>query len=343
MLQQTVIKAVIPAYERFIARFPNIEALAQAAEEDVRQASRGLGYYRRFRMLHEAAQMLVHRKSADGLSSADIAFWPQNFKEWLELPGVGTYTGAAIASIAFQEAVPVVDGNVERVYCRLMDIREEPNQSYLKKAFFDLGLTLISQKDPGNFNQALMELGQRVCTKLSPQCSICPLQQFCLAFARNSQSEAPKTKTRPQATELRGVILIACYGKKIGLIQRPEAARFLAGHTGFLTGFMDTEDKISWDGQPIRRTKLANRLNEQFHGKIKHTITRFRMEMDVRSFQPKNVEDYEWLSPHEVEPKLIANLDRKAWRVFEKSRIDESPLFGRKRPARSLVASESHV
>ncbi|MFW7377382.1 MAG: A/G-specific adenine glycosylase [Oligoflexus sp.] len=313
MLQQTVIKAVIPAYERFMIRFPRIEDLAAASEEEVRLASRGLGYYRRFRMLHQAAQKLV-ADHPDCDSSAK-EFWPQDFRSWQEQPGVGSYTAAAIASIAFHEAVPVVDGNVERVFCRLLDIREEPGQNYLKKAFFQLGLHVIAKSEPGNFNQALMELGQRVCSKASPQCSICPIKGHCLAFANKSQSLAPKTKTRAIATEMQGFLLIAKKRGRIGLSMRPSEARFLGGHLGFVTAFKSEDGIINWDGH--KSANLSTKELGTTIGHIKHTITRFKLAMEVRIVEPKNAAGYEWLRPNEVEERLVSNLDRKAWQRYE--------------------------
>ena len=125
MLQQTVIKAVLPIYERFLKQFPTHEALAAATTEEVRLAVRGLGYYRRFDALHRACQKLT--ATGEGL--------PRNHEKWLDLPGVGPYTAAAIASITADEPHGVVDGNVERVFCRLLDIRSEPNLPHLKKSF----------------------------------------------------------------------------------------------------------------------------------------------------------------------------------------------------------------
>ena len=118
MLQQTVIKAVIPAYERFLKCFPDVHSLANANEDDVRLASRGLGYYRRFKLMHQGAKYL---------SLNPEKLWPQTFAQWKEISGIGDYTAAAISSICFDDCSPVVDGNVERVFCRLFDIRLEPN------------------------------------------------------------------------------------------------------------------------------------------------------------------------------------------------------------------------
>lgn len=310
MLQQTVIKAVIPAYERFIAQFPNLESLVAASEEQVRQASRGLGYYRRFRMMHQAAKVLLEQQAAEP------GYWPRSFQDWQKLPGIGSYTAAAIASIAFDEAVPVVDGNVKRVFCRLLDIREEPDRSYLKNYFFDLGLDLISKKEPGNFNQAVMELGQTLCTKQSPSCELCPLSFCCLARERQSQAEAPKTKSRPTPTQMRGYLLIATEKGRVGLLKRPEKAKFLPGHLGFVTGFIQDNEELTWDGHEARKFPSEQKPSL---GKIRHTITRYRLELDVRLFRPQNRREYTWIAEEEVEERLVANLDRKAWQLAQRT------------------------
>lgn len=161
MLQQTLIKSVMPVYERFLKQFPSPLALAEAPQEDVRLAVRGLGYYRRFDFLHKACRQLQMEKKP----------LPASYEGWLELPGIGPYTAAAMASITLGLPHGVVDGNVERVFCRLLDIRTEPNLPALKKRFKKIMDDICQIGSAGDVNQAVMELGQLICTPSSPLCS----------------------------------------------------------------------------------------------------------------------------------------------------------------------------
>jgi A/G-specific adenine glycosylase len=181
MLQQTRVAAVIDRFREFLARFPSVESLASAAEQDVLALWSGLGYYRRARMMHSAAK-LVATSERRGL--------PASSAELRALPGIGAYTAAAIASIAYGERVSVVDGNVERVLCRLMGWSADTSAS-LKRKVQHLAVQLVDPQQPGDFNQALMELGATVCLPRSPRCSSCPLHAQCLTRGEH--------KTRPRA------------------------------------------------------------------------------------------------------------------------------------------------
>jgi A/G-specific adenine glycosylase len=172
MLQQTRVAVVIERYQAFMARFPTLPSLAEAPEQDVLALWSGLGYYRRARMLHKAAQFIAgqQRDNLPG-SSAELRL----------LPGIGAYTAAAIASIAFGEPVAVVDGNVERVICRLEGWEFAPGASAaaIKRNIQDVATQLLDPTQPGDFNQAMMELGASVCLPRNPQCLVCPLADEC--------------------------------------------------------------------------------------------------------------------------------------------------------------------
>ena len=170
MLQQTTVKAVIPYYEKFLARWPTVEALAAADQEDVLAEWAGLGYYSRARNLHACAKDIVASYSGK---------FPKTSAALRELPGVGPYTAAAIASIAFGEKITPVDGNVERVTARLFAVTLPLPAA--KKELGRLSSTLTPAHRPGDFAQALMDLGATVCTPRSPSCLVCPLQQDCHA------------------------------------------------------------------------------------------------------------------------------------------------------------------
>lgn len=188
MLQQTRVDTVVPYYERWMQSFPTVDALASATQDDVLKHWEGLGYYSRARNLHGAAIMV--RERFEGVV-------PQTRAELRMLPGVGTYTSGAIASIAFGERVPAVDGNVRRILARLCD-EPSPSPSYLER---HAGV-LLDPERPGDFNQALMDLGATVCTPRQPDCDACPWAGMCRAKARGTVDLRPLRKTRPRVPEI---------------------------------------------------------------------------------------------------------------------------------------------
>ena len=181
MLQQTRVAAVVDRYQAFMERFPDVFALAEAAEQEVLGLWSGLGYYRRARMLHKAAQVVA---------STGRGIMPGTAAELLALPGIGSYTAAAIASIAYNQPVAVVDGNVERVLCRIggwdADGGHEPRVQ-------ELAGRLVDPDRPGDFNQAMMELGATVCLPRNPQCLVCPVAEHCRT--RGEHRTAPRART----------------------------------------------------------------------------------------------------------------------------------------------------
>ncbi len=312
MLQQTTIQAVLPAYARFFETFPDIVALAKAEEEEVRLACRGLGYYRRFRFLHQAAQELVRR---DPKGHA----WPKDFKTWRELPGIGDYTAAAISSIAFGYAKGVVDGNVERVLCRLLDLRVVVDASW-KRSFQKVVDALIDPEAPGDFNQAFMELGQTVCTKQNPDCSRCPLHKVCQAAQNQSQHLAPQPKPPMAFEDVSLHLWILEHKGKIGLATRHDEARFLKGSLGFPTAHEGKRGRFTWDSE------VTCEPSPMILGPFRHSITKHKIEAKVHLYKlSKPLPELEWTPHEEVETRLLANLDRKAWKLYEKHRTRLDP------------------
>ncbi|MBC7662126.1 MAG: A/G-specific adenine glycosylase [Chitinophagaceae bacterium] len=315
MLQQTTIQAVLPAYHRFLDNFPNLFRLSQGTEDQIRQACRGLGYYRRFRMLHEAAKVLT----AGMRSEQDPVPWPRDFISWKALPGIGDYTAAAIASIAFGVPKAVVDGNVERVFCRLFNLQVVPDQKW-KKVFQGVGDTLIPHDAPSDFNQGLMELGQAICIKQNPKCSICPVQNFCEAYAKGTQALAPAAKNKMVFEELRIHLFIVEKRGRLGLLQRKPSAKFLKGSWSFPNAIEASDQSLLWETDRIR-VGDAKRL-----GVVKHGITKHKLEVVVSKVDVD--EDYpgmRWFGEDEVEEALVSNMDRKALRLFLKVR-EKTPL-----------------
>lgn len=241
MLQQTRVETVIPYYRRWMARFPTVDALAAADGEDVLQLWKGLGYYSRARNLHRAARIV--RGRFDGRLPGSVA-------ELEELPGVGPYTAGAVASIAFDRPVPAVDGNVRRVLCRLLDL-PDPRPAELR----DRATALVAPDRPGDFNQALMELGARVCTPSSPECGRCPLSGECLARARGTVPERPPSRSRGPVPTTEVAAAVAVDGGRVLVARRPED-----GLLGGMWEFPGAEPREGEDVAAAARRAVEERL-----------------------------------------------------------------------------------
>lgn len=201
MLQQTRVEAVLPRYEAFVARFPNPGALADASEDEVLAAWAGLGYYGRARALHRAARQLA----AEGRGI------PETAESLRRLPGIGDYTAAAIASIAFGEPAVAVDGNVRRVLSRLFMVEGFRGRAPFEGRIRELADRLMDAdgaRDPGDWNQALMELGATVCTPAVPRCGRCPVREFCWSRVAGRQTEFPERPPRPPAVSVRLAVAV---------------------------------------------------------------------------------------------------------------------------------------
>ena len=173
MLQQTQVATVIPYFHRFLQRFPTLRSLADADEQEVLRLWQGLGYYSRARNLQKAAQVIC--RDFEGTL-------PCTATALLSLPGVGPYTAGAIASIAFGQRAPILDGNVQRVLCRLDCIRTDPRDPPTRQHLWDRAEQILPDRRLGDFNSALMELGATICTPRNPQCLLCPVRSHCQAF-----------------------------------------------------------------------------------------------------------------------------------------------------------------
>jgi A/G-specific adenine glycosylase len=208
MLQQTRIAAVMPYYERFLDRFPNVESLAAARPQEVLKLWSGLGYYSRARNLHLAAKEIVAHH--DGK-------FPRTLNAALELPGIGAYTAAAVLSIAYDVPLAVLDGNVARVLARLHATRGDLRAPRTWRALTETADQLLARKFPSDWNQALMELGEVICTPKSPRCLVCPVVQSCQAYAQGITREipAPRRKRAPVSITIAAVILCDPQGRTL--------------------------------------------------------------------------------------------------------------------------------
>jgi A/G-specific adenine glycosylase len=209
MLQQTRVAAVLEHYRIFLERFPNVVALAKASEDAVLAAWSGLGYYRRARMLHQCAREIVQRQRGR---------FPENSAALEKLPGIGRYTAAAVASIAFAEPVAVVDGNVERVLQRIT------GSNFTARQCWERAEEMLSKARPGDFNQAMMELGATVCLPREPRCVECPVRQWCV-----TQGEAPRAKASPRQNKRQIWCALERRDGQVRLVKRPGKASLMAG------------------------------------------------------------------------------------------------------------------
>ena len=223
MLQQTRAETVVSYYERFLARYPDVYALADAPEEELLKAWEGLGYYSRARNLQKAARILMERGGA----------LPASYEELLALPGIGEYTAGAVASIAFGLPVPAVDGNVMRVLARLLAIDTDVLRPAAKKAFTAIAREMIPRDQPGTFNQAVMELGETLCLpNTQPKCGECPLRNVCKAHSLGRERDYPvrspkKARTVEERTVL--VLLAMLGGERRVLLHKRSGSGLLAG------------------------------------------------------------------------------------------------------------------
>ena len=247
MLQQTRVEAVKPYFARFMEALPDVRALAQVEEETLLKLWEGLGYYNRARNLKKAAQICVEQYGGR---------LPASYEALLKLPGIGSYTAGAIASIAFQMAEPAVDGNVLRVISRLLESREDIGKQSVKKQMEKEIREIIPEKRPGDFNQAMMELGATVCLPNgAPLCERCPAAPFCRAFQEGRTGELPvKAAKKARKVEVRTVYLLFCQGRVA--LRRRGPRGLLAGLWEYPNELADGTDwPASWglDTVPLER------------------------------------------------------------------------------------------
>jgi len=213
MLQQTQVGTVIPYYRRFLEQFSTVQALAEVDLQTVLKAWEGLGYYARARNLHKASQVVLNHHAGK---------IPHDYSDFRKLPGVGEYIAAAVQSIAFGQAYPVVDGNVKRVLARLFQIEAPVNDSASTKIFQEIAATALDRQHPGEHNQAMMELGAVICRPQNPYCNQCPVSEFCRAFETGRQDEFPRRKEREKTPQYHIAVGVVRKGKRLLITRRAE-------------------------------------------------------------------------------------------------------------------------
>ena len=288
MLQQTRAQAAIPYYVRFLERFPTVEALARAREADVLAVWSGLGYYERARNLRRAAKRI-----------AEAGGFPREYHEIRALPGVGDYTAAAVASIAFGLPHAVLDGNVLRVVARVENDASDIGAARTRRRFREIAQEWLEPGDPGVFNQALMELGATVCLPRNPLCLLCPVAPACRGLAEGAVEQLPVKLRRVEAIAIESLLLVVRKQGRILLRQREADARRMAGFWE-----LPTPDQLP-------RARIGRRL-----GAFRHTITHHHYTFGVaEASAPQARRPFRWHEPRQLAEIPLSTTARKALRV----------------------------
>ena len=253
MLQQTTVAAVVPYFERFVAKFPDVDSLAHANVDDVLRLWEGLGYYSRARNLHKAAMVIQQQHGGE---------FPANVELLQKMPGIGRYTAGAIASFAFDQPAPIVEANTERLYARLMALTDDVRSSANQRTLWKFAGTIIPRARPGDFNQALMDIGSQLCRPQEPNCEQCPLKTCCAAFAQGIQNELPHRKPRTLVTEVDEVCIVIRRKDKYLLRRRTEQERW-AGMWDFVRFEIDESQSELLPFAALRAKKGRNRTSER--------------------------------------------------------------------------------
>lgn len=309
LLQQTRVEAVIPYYEKFLARFPDVFALANAPLDAVLKTWEGAGYYARARNLHRTAQIVANER--DGK-------FPRTVEGLLELPGIGRYTAGAIASIAFNVNTPVVDGNVARVLCRVYAIREDPKVGATQKKLWDAATALLPKGHARDFNQALMELGATICLPKNPRCLLCPVQKDCAARQLGIQYELPVKRAKkelPHKIIAAGVI----YKRGKILIQQRLSEGLLGGLWEFPGGKVEADESLAECVAREVREELGIEIRvgkeilavDRAYSHFSITLHAFRCEFVAGRVKLASAQNWKWVAPRELEHYAFPAANKK--------------------------------
>ena len=310
MLQQTTVVAVVPYFERFLARFPTVRDLAESNESDVLRLWEGLGYYSRARNLRKAAEVIV--REYGGVFPADV-------ETLQKLPGIGRYTAGAIVSFAFDLRAPIVEANTLRLDCRLLGFGGDPRSKAGQQVLWSFAEAVLPKTQPGRFNQALMELGATVCSPKAPNCEQCPVQAYCRAYLEGTQASIPRPATRPAITDIVEVSVAVRRGDQY-LLRRCPAGERWAGLWDFLRFPLDeivvVKKKLVTKAAPreahlhhqivlIARDRSGLNIALAEHvAELKHSVTRYRITLKCFSATVVSGEllptvEWLWVSPQD--------------------------------------------
>ncbi len=315
MLQQTQVATVTPFFKRFLKRFPTLASLAAASDFEVLRLWEGLGYYRRARNLHAAAQTLVSRGHRQIPDDADVM---------ANLPGVGRYILGAVLSQAFDRRMPILEANSERVLCRLLAETRDPRNGRVRGRLWDKAEEILPRRRVGDFNQAMMELGALVCTKSSPRCTACPIRACCKAHRRGQTGDIPRRRERPAPTSRQELTVAVRRGTKLLVVRRPDGGRW-AG----LWEFPRAPIAVDMSLEAAARDMIADRtgLNVDIgdvrlklaHAVNHHQITLICFEGRYRSgrFRSNFYVEAAWASMEELHRYPFSTPQRRVAKEFE--------------------------
>jgi len=318
MLQQTQVDTVKAYYARFLKRLPTVGHFSRASLDTILKLWEGLGYYTRARNAHKAAKQVMKDFGGE---------FPNTVEGLQQLSGVGRYTAGAIASIAFGVRAPLVDGNVVRILCRIFCLYDNPTTSVMQKTLWTLASDLVPTKRPGDFNEAMMELGATVCHRQSPDCELCPLKTVCQAYQKGVQMELPqrvKRKPRPKYQVVVGVIYK--HGRILIDKRKPE------GLLGGLWEFPGGKKKSKESFKKALEREVREELDIEIHVKSKlvvvdHAYTHFEVRLHVYacefvSGQPKCLActDIKWVFPGQLGRYAFPTANRKIFPFIQSLR-----------------------
>ena len=308
MLQQTRVETVIPYFNQWMIRFPTIQSLAKASEQDVLKLWEGLGYYSRVRNLHKAAKIVMEQYAGQ---------LPRDLVALRQLPGIGRYTVGAIASMAFGMDEPTLDGNIRRVFARVFDISVPADLPSGEKALWNLAAEYLPKGKAGDYNQALMDLGATICLPKNPRCPICPLMESCEARLKGIQDQRPVLKPKKKTPHYILAAAVILKNGRVLLAKRPSKG-LLGGMWEFPNGRVEDDP-----GQELSKSlrsgyQLKVRRNDAL-GVVRHAYTHFKVTVHV--FQCKFVSKTEnqnlrWIKLKNLEDFPMGKVDRQITKLF---------------------------
>jgi len=308
MLQQTRVESVIPYYKRWMDSYRSVEELALAEEDHLLSKWEGLGYYARVQNIHKTAKIIAEKY---------LGKFPQNLEEVQSLPGIGRYTAGAILSIAFNKKAPILDGNIRRVFTRYFNIDTPIHTKQTETILWQLSEDLIPKTNPGDFNQALMELGALVCRPKNPLCDLCPLQPSCISNQLNIQSDRPVRKPKSTIPHLQVAAGIVLDNSQVLLAKRP--------HGGLLGGLWEYPGGTQESGETLVETLSREFMEEltikievgNYIGTFHHAYTHYKVTLHAYfcKFLSQNIQlnfhtDVAWVSLKSLGNYPMGKLDR---------------------------------
>jgi A/G-specific adenine glycosylase len=311
MLQQTQVGTVVGYFDRFLAKFPTIEALAQADEHDVLRLWEGLGYYRRARQLHRAAQLVVAQHGGR---------FPRDPQTVRRLPGIGRYTAGAILSIAFDAHEPILEANTVRLFARLLAYDGDPRSAEGQRLLWAMAEALLPHRNSGRLNQALMELGSEVCSARSPRCEQCPAAPLCPTNQQGRQNEIPRPKARRDIEPVSEAAVLVRRAGRVLLVRWPEGRRW-AGLWDFPRFAVHGEKPADRHRELVENVLAMTGVTIAPGRHIKtltHGVTRFRITLECHEAaflsqhktSPAHLET-RWLRPSELDAYPLSSTGRK--------------------------------